>query len=120
MQIFVGNLPPEFTDAELKKMFEEFGVVLSANIGQDKKTGVSEGYGIVEMPVKREARASVDALRGKEIKGKPLRVRILKPDDPFHNSTKPAGHSAAAGGQFRGDVAPRGGGAMRRGGQRGG
>jgi RNA recognition motif-containing protein len=119
MQIFVGNLPPEFTDAELKSMFEKFGDVRSANIGQDKKTGASAGYGIVEMPVKHEARAAVDGLRGKDIKGNPLRVRIMKPDDPFHNAAKPGKQDSAGGGQFRGDISNRGGGAIRRGGQRG-
>jgi len=119
MQILVVNIPPEFTDVELRSMFEEFGTVLSAQIGKDKKTGASEGYGIVEMPVKHEARASVDGLRGKEMQGKPLRVKILKPDDPFHNAMKPAGRGFGGGGQFRGVSNVRGGGAIRRGSQRG-
>ena len=118
MQILVVNIPPEFTDAELKSMFEEYGTVLSATIGKDKKTGASEGYGVVEMPVKHEARDSVDALRGKEINGKPLRVRILKPDDPFHSATKARGRSSS-GGQFRSEGNKSGSGALRRGGQRG-
>jgi len=119
MQILIVNIPPEFTDADLKSMFEKFGTVHSAKVGQDKKTGASEGYGIVEMPVKHEARASVDALRGKEVKGKTLRVKILKPDDPFHNTMKSEARGSSGGGQFRGDVSTRGSGALRRGGQRG-
>ena len=119
MQILIINIPPEFTDAQLRSMFEEFGSVLSANIGKDKKTGASEGYGIVEMPVKHEARASVEALRGKEMNGKPLRVKILKPDDPFHSATKPRGQSIGGGGQFRAESNKSGRGALRRGGQRG-
>ncbi|MBI1808199.1 MAG: RNA-binding protein [Ignavibacteria bacterium] len=119
MQILVVNIPPEFTDTELKSMFEEFGTVLSAKIGKDKKTGAPEGYGIVEMPVKHEARASVDALRGKEMQGKPLRVRILKPDDPFHSATKPGRDGMSGSRQFRGDGGNRGSGVLRRGGQRG-
>ena len=119
MHIYVGNLPPEFNDADLRSMFEAFGAVRSANIGQDKKTGTSEGYGIVEMPVKREARAAIDGLRGKEIQGKPLRVRILKLDDPFHTAGKTGGRGFSGGGEFRGDGTYRGSGAVRRGGQRG-
>jgi RNA recognition motif-containing protein len=92
-------------------MFEEFGTVLSAKVGQDKKTGASEGYGIVEMPVKHEARASVEALRGKDMQGKPLIVRILRPDDQFHNVTTQRGRVYNGGKQFRG--------VQRRGGQRG-
>ena len=119
MQIYIGNLPLEYTDAELKSMFEPFGAVQSASIGMNKKTGASEGYGIVEMAVKHEARAAVEELRGKDMKGKPLLVRILKPDDPFHTGTNQGRQGFAGGGKFRGDGSYRGGGALRRGGQRG-
>lgn len=121
MQIYVGNLPLEFTDAELKAMFAEFGTVASAIIGVNKKTGASEGYGIVEMPVRSEARAAADGLRGKDMQGQPLRVKILKPGDPFHNAAVGRGqnYNAKAGATFRGDGSYRGSGAIRRGGQRG-
>ena len=119
MQILIVNIPPELTDAELKSMFEEFGTVISATVGKDKKTGTSEGYGIVDMPTKHEARDAVEGLRGKEINGKPLRVRILKPDDPFHGGTNQRGRSNSGGGQFRGAGNNAAGGALRRGGQRG-
>jgi len=120
MQIFIGNLPLEYTDAELKSMFTPFGTVTAATIGKDKKTGASEGYGIVEMPVKHEARDAVEALRGKEMQGKPLRVRMLKPGDDFHTGGRPLVSGGTQGSQkFRGDVSYRGTGAIRRGGQRG-
>ncbi len=120
MQIYIGNLPTEVTDDELRKMFEEFGTVREAHIGLNKKTQLPEGYGLVEMPVKHEARAAVEGLRGKEMDGKPLRVRILKPDDPFHNAVRQTGQGMAPGSQqFRGDTSYRGSGAIRRGGQRG-
>ena len=115
MQIYIGNLPKKYTDAELKSMFEEFGLVKEANIGRNKKTDESEGYGIVVMAVKSEARAAVDGLRGKEVEGKPLRVRILKPGDDFH--MQEPGRSGIplmkSSGTFRGTSA------IRRGGQRG-
>jgi cold-inducible RNA-binding protein len=121
MQIYVGNLPLTFTDAELKSMFDKFGTVRSALIGVNKKTGESEGYGIVEMPVKSEARAAADELRGKDMEGQPLRVKILKPGDPFHNAAIGRGqtYNVKAGATFRGDGSYRGSGAIRRGGQRG-
>jgi RNA recognition motif-containing protein len=115
MQIYIGNLPLEYTDAELKSMFEAFGSVKEATIGRNKKTNESEGYGIVVMAVKSEARDAVEGLRGKEIQGKPLRVRILKPGDDFH--MQEPGRSGIplmkSGGTFRGTSA------IRRGGQRG-
>jgi RNA recognition motif-containing protein len=126
MHIYIGNLPEELSDVELKGLFEEFGAVSAATIGRDKKTEKSQGYGFVEMPSKSEARAAIEALRGKEIQGKPLRVKALKPDDEFlqhaqslhgpgrggfpaGKGTKPARNE----GGFRGGAVPR------RGGQRG-
>ncbi len=119
MYLYVGNLPMEFTDENLREMFDPFGTVRSARIGRNAKTGAPEGYGIVEMVVKSEARAAVEALRGKDVQGKPLRVKILKPDDPFHKALGAKMQGRASGGLSTGDIPYRGSGAIRRGGQRG-
>jgi RNA recognition motif-containing protein len=120
MQLYVGNLPPEMTDAELRALFEPFGTVRAATVGRDKKNQASQGYGFVEMPVKSEARAAIEELRGKDMQGKPLRVDAVKPGDAFfqhardmHGTGKPTGTG------FKGPQGPRASGAIRRGGQRG-
>lgn len=127
MQIYVGNLPGDHSDKELRAMFEAYGKVRAATVRKEEKTGASQGYGFVDMPVKSEARAAVAALRGKKVKGKMLRVRALKPDDAFHshaldvhNASKPGAMPRKSGRQFLGDGSYRGGGATRRGGRRGG
>ncbi len=127
MQIYIGNLPEDLSDKELRAMFEQYGKVRAATIGREKKDGPSQGYGFVDMPVKSEAREAVEALRGKEMKGKQLRVRALKPGDDFHRhaldvhaSSRPGVPMPKTGGRFRGDVPYRGSGAIRRGGRRGG
>ncbi|HUN65170.1 MAG TPA: RNA-binding protein [Bacteroidota bacterium] len=121
MQIYVGNLPPAYTDADLRSLFTPYGTVVEATIGVNRKTGESEGYGIVDMPVKSEARAAEEGLRGKDLNGQPLRVKILKPGDPFHNAAVGHGQNRnqKQGPMFRGDGSYRGSGAIRRGGQRG-
>ncbi len=120
MQIYVGNLPASVTDEELRSLFEKFGAVQAATVGRDKKTGESQGYGFVEMPVKSEVRAAIDGLRGKEMDGKPLRVKVLKPGDEFHSHAQNL-HGGGIKGVKPQRVDPgfRGTGAIRRGGQRG-
>ena len=115
MQIYVGNLPAECTDEELKSMFDAYGRVMAASIGKEK------GYGFVEMPKKSEARAAAEGLRGKDMKGKPLRVKVLKPGDEFHKQAEALHGSSGPKGNrsFRGDTSYRGSGAIRRGGNRG-
>jgi len=125
MLIYAGNLPGDTTDEELRKLFEPFGAVKSAVIGRNKGTGASEGYGIIEMAVKAEARKAADALRGKKLGENALRVRVLKPDDDFyaHAARTSAGGKAGGGGKLsnlpRGDVPHRAASTIRRGGQRG-
>ena len=47
--IYVGNLPFAFRDADLGKLFEEFGEIKSAKIIMDRDTGRSKGFGFVEI-----------------------------------------------------------------------
>ena len=124
MQVYVGNLPLSYSDDELRKLFEPYGAVRAASIGRDRKTAEPQGYGFVEMSVKSEARAAIEALRGKEIEGKPLRVRAIKPGDDFHQhalSMQGGGNqgSKISGRPFQGNLGNRAGGAIRRGGKRG-
>lgn len=125
MQIYIGNLAPDVTDEEVRALFAPFGAVASAVVGKDKD-GASEGYALVVMPVKSEARDAADGLRGKDVKGKPLRVRILKPGDEFHDRVHLLKAQASGGSmgfmksqRFRGDMNTRGSGAVRRSGKRG-
>lgn len=120
MQIYVGNLSTKITDEELKAMFDPFGKVIAATIGRDKKTDESQGYGFIEMPVKSEARTAIEGLRGKELEGKPLRVKALKPGDTFHQHANTVhGNSKVGGGGMGPTKQIRQVGAIRRGGQRG-
>jgi len=43
MNIYVGNLPYDVTEDELKALFSEFGEVSTVNIITDKFSGQSKG-----------------------------------------------------------------------------
>lgn len=81
MNIFVGNLSFETTEAELKQLFETIGEVSSAVIvmEKEKKAPKSRGFGFVEMPVEAQALAAISALNGKDFMGRPLNVNPTKP-----------------------------------------
>ena len=79
MNIYVGNLSHELTEEELKQAFEAFGQVESAKIITDRYSGVSRGFGFVEMPTKAEAEAAINELNGKELKGRTLTVNEARP-----------------------------------------
>ena len=69
MNIFVGNLATGVTEDDLRQAFEGFGKVASARIIKDKFSGQSRGFGFVEMPELAEAKAALEAMNGKDLKG---------------------------------------------------
>jgi RNA recognition motif-containing protein len=79
MNIFIGNLSRQVTDADLREAFEAHGAVASANVIKDKFTGESRGFGFVEMAAQAEAQAAIAALNGKDLKGRALNVAEAKP-----------------------------------------
>ena len=92
MNIYVGNLPFEATEGDLKATFSNYGEVSTARIITDRETGRSRGFGFVEMPNSSEAEAAIQSLNGKDLKGRALTV----------NEAKPREQSGGRGGRFDG------------------
>lgn len=81
MTIYVGNLSFHMKDDDLKNAFAEFGNVTSAKVISDKYSGRSKGFGFVEMDNDSAAKTAIEALNGKEVMGRPLRVNEARPKE---------------------------------------
>jgi RNA recognition motif-containing protein len=81
MNLYVGNLNWQTTEADLQAAFEAFGQVTSVTIIKDKYTGQSRGFGFVEMADDSEGQAAIDGLNGKELDGRTLRIDRARPRD---------------------------------------
>lgn len=79
MNIYVGNLPYQISSKELRELFAQYGEVEIASIIEDKRTGISRGYGFVEMPDPSEAQVAIDALNGSDLGGRVLKVSEARP-----------------------------------------
>ncbi len=79
MKIFVGNLPPEVADDDLRQMFESFGKVNTAEVVKDRFSSESKGFGFVEMPALAEAQAAINGVNGTMVKGQALKVSEARP-----------------------------------------
>lgn len=74
MKLFVGNLPYNVSDEDLREIFEAFGTVISARIIMDRDTGRSKGFGFVEMANADEAEQAMKQLDGQDKDGRPMVV----------------------------------------------
>ena len=79
MNIYVGNLPFNTDENDLREAFEVYGQVEDIRLIKDKYTGKSKGFGFVEMSAEAEALSAIEGLNGKDFKGRNLTVNKARP-----------------------------------------
>lgn len=79
MKLLIRNLARTTTEAELRSLFETHGTVQSCTLVMDKDTGLSKGFGYVEIPKPGEAKAAMKQLNGLDLAGSKIRVKKAEP-----------------------------------------
>jgi len=77
--LYVGNLPHNTSEAELRTVFEAHGAVEKVSLVTDRETGRSRGFAFVEMSDASEADKAIALLNGTDLGGRPLTVNEAKP-----------------------------------------
>lgn len=79
MKLIIRNIARTTTEAELLALFTPFGHIQACNLVLDKKSGLSKGFGFVEIPKAGDAKAAMKAINGKLVDGNKLRVKKAEP-----------------------------------------
>jgi RNA recognition motif-containing protein len=100
--LYVTHLPPEYGEAELRRLFSVAGTVSYIHLVTDPKTGQSKGCAYVKMSSEREAKEGIDCLDGARIESHTLAVKIALPQKPKAPGTgrrpfKPRGGGSGSG-----------------------
>ncbi len=78
-KLFVGNLPPDASEASVRELFSTYGTVRSIDLAHDIFTGKCKGFCFIGMEG-HEARAAQAALDGSpQENGGFLKVRFEQP-----------------------------------------
>jgi RNA recognition motif-containing protein len=101
MNIYVGNLSYDVTEADLQAAFEAFGAVASVSIIKDQYSGQPRGFGFVDMPAATDAQAAISGLHGKEMMGRTLNVNQARPRDGGSRPERRSGGFGSGGGGRR-------------------
>ena len=75
--IYVGNLPFDATEDQVRALFQLHGDVQSVQLVNDRETGRPRGFGFVDMPAE-VAVLAIEALNGQNLDGRPLRVNAAQ------------------------------------------
>jgi RNA recognition motif-containing protein len=76
--IYVGNLPFNATEEEVRSLFAQHGTVHSVKLISDRDTGRPRGFGFVEMDG-ADASKAIERINGADMNGRSLRVNEAQP-----------------------------------------
>ncbi|KAL2499873.1 glycine-rich RNA-binding protein 3 [Abeliophyllum distichum] len=82
-KLFVGGLSWSTDEMSLREAFSQYGEVVEARIILDRDTGRSRGFGFVTYTSTDESSSAIQALDGKDLHGRSIRVNYAteKPRD---------------------------------------
>lgn len=78
-KLYVGNLPFDITEEDLRNVLSEHGPVNDIAVIMDKITGRARGFAFATMNTEEAAKAAIVALNGKDWKGRALTVNEARP-----------------------------------------
>ncbi|MBL4615214.1 MAG: RNA-binding protein [Magnetovibrio sp.] len=75
MKLIALNLPRDFSEQNLEKLFNVHGNVTACTLVLDDKNGASKGFGFVEMEREEDAMVAIEKLHGTKVKQNKIRVK---------------------------------------------
>ena len=94
-KLYVGNLTYDINEKDLQELFSPHGPVAEVKLMQDRETGKPRGFAFVTMATTEGAQAAIQALNGKDVKGRALTVNEARPREE-------RGPGSSGGGGYRG------------------
>jgi cold-inducible RNA-binding protein len=99
VRLFVGNLPYDATEEEIRQHFSTVGNLSYVSIPLDRETGKKRGFAFVEFADAQQAQEAIRQFNNQPFKGRPLAVNEAR--------AKEAGPRPVGGSGFRPAFSPR-------------
>jgi len=106
VRLFVGNLPYDATEEDIRTHFATAGSVLNVFVPLDRETGRKRGFAFVEFNDATEAQEAIRLFNNQPFRGRPLavneaRAKESRPPMPGGGGFRPGPRPAPTGGGFR-------------------
>jgi RNA recognition motif-containing protein len=110
MKMYVGNLPFNNDEQDLRSLFSEYGQVTDVHLPSDRETGRPRGFAFVTMDSKESMEKAIQALDGHDFNGRALRINEAQPRESFGGGGGGGGGGGSRGGYGGGNRSGGGGG----------
>ena len=77
MKLIVLNLPRNLDEKSLALLFKKIGDIKSCNLVIDKYTGISKGFGFVELARGDKGEVAINELHGSKVGKNKIRIKQL-------------------------------------------
>ena len=104
VRLYVGNLPYDTTEEDLRTLFAQAGTVASVAVIRDRDTGRSKGFGFVEMGSQADAQNAITKFNSYRLGDRTLTVNPARPREE-----RSGGGGGYGGGGYGGGGGSRGG-----------
>ncbi len=91
-KLYVGNLPFNTTEEDLRGMFAQAGNVVSVSLIKDRDTGRSRGFAFVEFSTQAEAEKAVSLFNNTPLENRTLKVNLARPREDSGKFRRPGGN----------------------------
>ena len=75
MKLIALNLPRNFDEESLALLFKKIGDIKSCTLVIDQYTGISKGFGFVEMALAHEGEIAINELHGSKVGKNKIRIK---------------------------------------------
>ena len=98
-KLYISNLSYSSTEDSLKEAVSAVAEVESVRIITDRETGRSRGFGFVELKDGSKLQAVIDALNGKDVDGR--EIRVAEAQERTDRPARSGGNGGGGGGYNR-------------------
>ncbi|MEN8694736.1 MAG: RNA recognition motif domain-containing protein [Akkermansiaceae bacterium] len=113
MKLFIGNLPFQTSEEELREAFSAYGTIDDLFIPLDRETNRPRGFAFLTLADDDQARKAIEEMDGSDYNGRDMRVNEAEERKPQQRG---GGNRGGGGGGYRGGGGGGGGGDRRSGG----
>jgi len=86
-KLYVGNLPYETTQEQIRELFAQAGEVSEVTLITDRETGRLKGFGFVEMATEEVSGEAIKRFNGYSLGERALTVNEARPREDRSNSS---------------------------------